>query len=175
MRLGAALVALCACSAYASPRAPAYEDDVATDAEVAAWARFEDAVCHEAGTAELDDGRVRVSLPRAAFFPTNGVTLTPGGASIAREVGALAKTVRRAVKLEIHLEDDAARLPGARRLAAERAQSLRTLFEVPAHVAVDAETWAGSYDGPALLDPSDGRVELALATADGRTLQKPGH
>jgi hypothetical protein len=166
------LVALCACSAYAGPRAPAHEDDVATAAEVATWTSFEDSVCHAAGATELDDTHLRVSLPRAAFFEPTAAALRPGGAAIAKEVATMAKGAARAAIVEVLLEDDAAYLPDATRLANERANTLRALFDVPVHVTIDTAQWMGSFDGPALLSPEDGRIDLGLATADGRKLRR---
>jgi len=164
-----------------APETPISETDVATHEEVATFDNLGSEMCRAAGGSEEDNELVWLSLARAAFFETNKTELSRDGRAIVLRVAEVAASLHRDLEIDVHLEDDAR--SDAERIARERAATIRAIVDAReggpqarwegVRVVAHAEMWEGSYDGPAALDPVEGRIDFVLTTKNGRALKRP--
>ncbi len=163
-------------------------DPEAATIDARAWATLADWLCKNAGAvdygaavgeientpykARVTSTDVSFGLPRSAFFDANDGKLHPETVAwLERVVATLAKLPAGAtLVVTTTLEDDVQSQSVAARsmLAAQRMVALREaivaagLDRSRVDVKGTIEAWEGSYDGPAILDPADGRVTFAV-------------
>ena len=146
-------------------------DPEAKIADAREWTVLGDALCKIAGAIEHGEG-ASFGLARESFFDAKDGRLREAATPIFVRVAATFSRLPRGGRLVVTstLEDDAANLPLATKnaLASQRAAALEDALvrvgvdraRLTSHVTTRA--WEGDYDGPATLDPAEGRVAFAV-------------
>jgi hypothetical protein len=169
-RLAIALLLVLSCARPVAPAAPAPPK---RPLSVQAWRELGDELCRSAGASGSDDEGFTIELPRAFFFADRGATLRPESRAAIARVAAVANTMPPNTKVLVRsaLEDDAVDhvAPDLRwPLSAARAAAIAAELESAGlsgsriETSATATEWQGSYDGPAVLAPEYGRIELVL-------------
>ncbi len=158
----------CASASSSSPAPTAVSQDA-----FRRWRVLGESICSETHDAvSYDDETVEVSLPREAFFDAGSKALLPASdAAVALVAQALADLGEPRVLVRSNLEDAVAdrgtkeeRLVFSRRRADAIADAL-VAHGVPRERIVrvgTSEGWEGSFDGPAQLDPAEGRIDFVV-------------
>jgi len=152
-------------------RADHADADEAKSIDTREWTELADALCKDTGGVEYGND-VSFSLARDGFFDAKDARLHEKATAWLSQVAVTFAKLPRGASLVVSttFEDDAASLAPAMKiaLANQRAVALRdALVRVgisPARFTVHTTTtaWEGDYDGPATLDPAEGRVSFAV-------------
>ena len=152
-------------------RAEHTDADEAKSIDTREWTELADALCKDAGGVEYGND-VSFSLARDGFFDAKDARLHEKTTAWLSQVAVTFAKLPRGASLVVSttFEDDAASLAPAMKiaLANQRAVALRDALVragiSPARFTVHTTTtaWEGDYDGPATLDPAEGRVGFAV-------------
>ncbi len=145
--------------------------NIATKADVREWTALADSLCKDAGGVEYGDD-VSFSLARDEFFDDKDGRLHEKTAPwLARVAATFAKLPKGAtLVMTSTLEEEAYSLPLVTKIgiANQRAAAIHDALVAggvdASHLVIHATTqaWEGDYDGPASLDPAEGRVSFAV-------------
>ncbi len=166
---------------------PSKNDDLTNTVDARAWAALADWLCKDVGAVEYGDaieeiestkslGRlttdVSFGVPREGFFDPKAAVLLAGAIPWLERVAQTFVKLPKGATLVMtsSLEDDAAALPAPVKnaIATQRAVAIRGALVAagvdPSRLVTRSVTqaWEGSYDGPATLDPSEGRITFAV-------------